>query len=406
MADFEAEIRNSIKDLNTQVGSLVKGLTVAKSSVNEVGSAMRHHFNEAEQAARRSGHEIVEVGHALKGIGGPLGELAHAASNGFRFEGGLARVAIAAAAAGVAMNLFQEAVKRSDERMIQALESSKKLQDSIFNAKKKGEGETLGGAEHQANSLRDIAAAGGKNGIDRARGIALSAGANDLNDANTGLADAYKGSFKFKTQHAWDNAIEAAMAARRIGKGSFTENIDAFMKNPALRAAAEKGNAADLTDRLIVDHDQMPQTKRNRDKARGLFQGDANDVIGQVNGMGSQRVRMEIAAQDAIRDGSAYNYEKTKSNEGMDLEGKAFQEYAATTREQLGVQITLANSTLGQLTQLGAHLVDVLGPLGPILKAMGINQHEIIFGETHQEKADRLQKDLDNNMRNSKTFGP
>lgn len=392
MVDFEAEVRNGMKQLTGQVSALTKELTVAKTSTKEVGEALKRHFDEAERAAKRGSHEIVEMGHALKGLGGPLAEIAHAGANSFRFEGGLQRVALAAAAAGLAIGFINEKISAQNERMKETTETARKMSDAVSAAHEKDSRATLAGAEQQAPTTLTLASRLGKEGLTQAKLVAQHGSNISMEDASRGIADLIG-----IKKEARDAAVYAARFATSRGEGSFPENIQRIVKDKGMqnRLAKAKGGDAIMEEsaRLIVENQGLPMSRRNRDAAKGEFWSNANTTIDRVAEIQTQKNKIGIGGVEAIKTGEAAGEAKRETNNELNAVAIAVEEASKESLRKQDELIDITRSTGGAIRQFLATFLDDSG--------VGF-----LHTETARDEAARLKQENEDNKQANKPFGP
>jgi hypothetical protein len=280
MSEFEAELRNSLKSISTQVNILSKGLDAVKSSVSESGQQLKRRFHEARGEAENLNHEIYETGHALKGLTGIFGELSHVLTGGFRFEGGLATIAVSAAAAGFAFNTFKEILKGVAEEELKTFEVTQKLGEAIYTASRRAEHAKLSLGESQIDDTKRLVARTGEQGLEQARGLAGGHNGITLQEAIRGVSSAAL----INNPRARERAIEVARRIAVIGEGKFDETINNISGNRGiLGSLAGSGDIHDSVERQILNNQGRAPTKANRRSATREYLRSDLDTIRESN---------------------------------------------------------------------------------------------------------------------------
>lgn len=172
-SEFEAEIRNSMRSLQSAIEGVGRAQVKTTAEVARFGQVAGQAFKKPksdadllEEAAKKQSKSWRELGHAISKVGGPLGELAAKFGGGFGMEGGLSKIAVAAAAVGLALKAVSFVLNKQTQDAKEAAEAWKKMTDAIEGAEEKGRAASLSGVG-QAGGRRKVRATGGEEGIEQ-----------------------------------------------------------------------------------------------------------------------------------------------------------------------------------------------------------------------------------------------
>ncbi|MES2340007.1 MAG: hypothetical protein V4537_18085 [Pseudomonadota bacterium] len=218
-SEFEAEIRNSMRSLQSAIEGVGKAQVKTTAEVARfgqvAGAAFRKPKSEAEQleeAAKKQGKTWRELGHAIGKVGGPLGELAAKFGGGAGMEGGLSKIAIAAGLVGVALKAVSAVLNKQTQDAKDAADAWKKMSDAIEGAQEKGNAASLAGVG-QAGGRRKVRAIGGAGGIAELDDLTQNGGIGE-DEATAGLSSIYG---RFGRTNQAIAAISTAKALAQTG---------------------------------------------------------------------------------------------------------------------------------------------------------------------------------------------
>lgn len=140
-SEFEAEIRNSMRQLQSVIEGVGKAQGKTTAEVAKFAAAAKAAFGgsakplaDAEKAARAHARAIHEIGAAAARVGGPLGDMISRFASTTSSSTGLTRLALAATGVGVALAVVNGVVKRSEEAARAAAESWKQMTQAVIGA--------------------------------------------------------------------------------------------------------------------------------------------------------------------------------------------------------------------------------------------------------------------------------
>jgi hypothetical protein len=195
-SEFEAEIRNSMRSLQSAIEGVGRAQVKTTAEVARFGQVAGQAFKKPksdadllEEAAKKQGKTWRELGHAISKVGGPLGELAAKFGGGFGMEGGLSKIAVAAAAVGLAIKAVSFVLNKNTQDAKEAAEAWKKMTDAIEGAEEKGRAASLSGVG-QAGGRRKVRAIGGEEGIEQLDQL-VKAGVVTEDEGTAGISAIY-----------------------------------------------------------------------------------------------------------------------------------------------------------------------------------------------------------------------
>ena len=303
-SEMEVEIINQLKGMGQAVGLLKAELTGVKGAQRDMVAEMMKGFTaagviipEARHHMEGFKHEVVEVGHALRGMGGPLAQIAHHLTGGFRFEGGLMKVALAAGALGVAWEVLNKISETNVERVNAQTEAIQKYENALYEAEKKAKGAKLGIAEGNMDELALGEARGGESAKARASYLSDD-GVTSEKDAQTAAAASYN--LKEKVQV---RAMQVARVIAMTKEMSATSAIEA-MHDPRMQALLGSKTLSndDIASRLILQKRDMAPTAANRDSVKAEIERSKEPKPGSI--LGGTREITDIR-NEGVRAGNA-----------------------------------------------------------------------------------------------------
>ncbi len=195
-SEFEAEIRNSMRALQSAIEGVGKAQMKTTAEVARFGQVAGGAFKKPktdaellEEAAKKQGKAWRELGHAISKVGGPIGELAAKFGGGMGMEGGLSRIAVAAVVVTVALKAVSAVLNKQTQDAKDAGDAWKKMTDAIEGAQEKGRSASLGGVG-AAGGRRKVRATGGEEGIEQLDDL-VSKGVVSEDEATAGLSAIY-----------------------------------------------------------------------------------------------------------------------------------------------------------------------------------------------------------------------
>lgn len=172
-SEFEAEIRNSMRSLQSAIEGVGKAQMKTTAEVARFGQVAGNAFKKPktdadllEEAAKKQGKTWRELGHAIGKVGGPLGELAAKFGGGLGMEGGLSRIAVAATLVAVAMKAVSAVLTKQTRDAKDTAEAWQKMSEAIRDAEDKNQSASLSGLG-AAGGRRKVRATGGEEGIEQ-----------------------------------------------------------------------------------------------------------------------------------------------------------------------------------------------------------------------------------------------
>lgn len=308
-ADFEAEIRNSLRALNSQVtalnASVDKLQSKGRSAGREVGDAFRRAAPEAAKAKAAVdgfGGTVKKTGEALTKMGGPLGELLGRLTGGAGLAGGLGRVAAAAAVFGLAMRAGNAVIEAQIDRTQKLIDAQKELRDVRASARAAEQQQALGAAGGQGNDLRQLFVRGNVEAIDTANRLAAS-GIGDASSIRKGVAQAYT----LTGMNEKETAIAAAQRIANMGDMPFDQAIGALVGDRAsLKSMMRPGGFKAGLERFILKQRGLSPTAANRAKIGDeltFSETSANEsegLIAELNKTQGSLNQIEKVGQDRV----------------------------------------------------------------------------------------------------------
>ncbi len=275
-ADFEAEIRNSLRALNTQVTALssnidklqgrgrVAGQEVSKAFQRTavVAATAKREVAEAAKATGDWGTSLKSAGQALTKMGGPLGEVLGKLTGGAGLSGGLARAGVAAALFGLALKAGNAVMEASLDRTQKLIAAQREYGDIKREAVQTERQQALGAFNSQGDDLRRLFTRGNVEAIDEANRISKT-GIDNAGSIRKGVAKAYTlTGFNEK-----ETVIEAATQAAHMGDMGFDEGVSALMQDRGLlQSMMAPGGFQQGMERFILKGRGLPATAANRAK--------------------------------------------------------------------------------------------------------------------------------------------
>lgn len=380
-ADFEAEIRNSLRALNSQVTALgsnidklqgkgrVAGQEVAKAfQKTAVTAAMAK--RETAAAAKESanfGKSIKASGEALTKMGGPLGEILGKLTGGAGLSGGLARAGVAAALFGIALKAGNAVMEATLDRTQKLIAAQREYGDIKREAVQTERQQALGAFGSQGDDLRQLFTRGNVEAIDTANHLA-KAGIDDAGSIRKGVAKAYTlTGFNEK-----ETVIEAAAQAAHMGDMGFDEGVSALMQDRGLlKSMMAPGGFKQGMERFILKGRGLPATAANRAKvsdeltfsqsrAREGYYAELNSTQGALN-------EVEKVGQDRFLMGGGAAAAKDALSRAAAPEGAALVDLA---RQQL--------REMSELKQLAAEQGKFYGFFADVFKPGGSFETQMI----------------------------
>jgi hypothetical protein len=189
-ADFEAEVRNSIRALTAAVQRLEKAHSAAGEAGKRAGDktvdaskraqrelererkAAERARKEAEKKADAPRRAFAQAGLALGRFGGPVGTLATHVSGATGLGPVLGRLAIAAGTLGLATKLAVDNIERMLQKTRLMAETANQFKDAIIAGVKARQGTALGGVTSTEARFRASVAGGAtsaNSGLDAAK---------------------------------------------------------------------------------------------------------------------------------------------------------------------------------------------------------------------------------------------
>jgi len=237
-ADFTAELANGVGHVDNKLTGMANSAREAKKAGADMGDQFDRAFKLAGRGVKEAagemegmGHQIYEVGHALRSAGGPLGEFAHKFTGGLRMGGPLAGIAVAAGIASVGLELYNKIAERHVEQVKMQVEANEKLSDSLYEVDRKSKESAQSAAESNAADERKMASRGGREAEHIVDRIADSGEGISRKDARAAVTKSYD--IKGEIRSA---AVRAAQAVAASGEMTMTEAMDTIASSPAIQA--------------------------------------------------------------------------------------------------------------------------------------------------------------------------
>lgn len=321
-ADFEAEIKNSLRSLASQVTALGAVVNSSEAKVSKLGDSLQKAFKRGTQAipvAKQQvdalGQSIQKAGQAAQRMGGPLGEIVGRLTGGAGMTGGLAKAAVAAGLLGLAMKAGTAVIDVRIIRIGLLIDAQKKLSDATAKANEEAKGQALGASASQGGNLRTLFSRGNIDAIDTANSLEKS-GIDTTDNIQKGVAKAYtltghnqKETVIAGAQHLanmgemnFDQAVSALMADRPAIKSMMTTN---GFKNGLVKFIAKNRGVSRSPENLSAISRQLDFSENNANSPEGLI-AELNKTQGTLNGInriGQNRVfngEASIAASDQL----------------------------------------------------------------------------------------------------------
>jgi hypothetical protein len=318
---FEAEIRNSLGLLNSQVSVLTNGMEKLQKKGSDTGERLKKAFSEAEKKQLEFEKSIQKTGQSLSKIGGPLGALASRLAGTVGLGGAYTAVGVAATAAGFAIKVANDLMEEQVQRVKRVIDVKKQLIEVNENARKAEQQQGLDAVSSQGNNLRLLEFRGGTGAVDRANDIAKT-GVTSLDDAQKGVARAFgfrnrDGSINSTVR---DNAIDAAKMVAGTGEAGFAETVNNILSDPRLVSLLQRsGGVEDVAQRSIVKARGLPETINNRASAMtDLSMIRLNKFTDRINATQRTQAQTAIIGQDRLVNGDAESASRQQMAETKD----------------------------------------------------------------------------------------
>lgn len=319
--DFEAEIRNSLKSLTSQVTALGNSTNVVERKAGSMSASVEAAFRrtnlqmkKAAEAGAEVGMSVKKIGEAAQRAGGPLGEIVGKLTGGAGMSGGLASAAVAAGVLGLAMRVGTTVIDARVQSTKQLIAVTRELTAVKEAAAKKVGEQGLGAAGSQGQSLALLNTRGGPDAINEANEIAAT-GVASASDVRAGVAASYLRRPRGVSQTMRRAALDAAGQVSSSGEGGFAEAVNAILSSPQLLEKLATEGAAGVAARVVVGNRGQVANGRNLGAARydlanqrrlAVFGETASNravaALAEIQGVGNQA---EQVGQDRIADGSA-----------------------------------------------------------------------------------------------------
>lgn len=320
-ADFEAEIKNSLRSLTAQVTALGNSTAVVDKKASSMSASVEAAFRrtnlqmkKAAEAGGSVGESIKKVGDAAKRAGGPLGEIMGKLTGGAGMTGGLASAAVAAGVFGLAMRVGTTVIDArvlSTKALIAATRELTAVKEAA--AKKVGE-QGLGAAGSQGQSLALLNTRGGPDAIIEANDIAAT-GVASASDVRAGVAASHLRRSRGVSETMRRTVLEAAGQVSSSGEGGFAEAVNAILSSPQLIEKLVSEGAEGVAARVVVGNRGQVPNGRNLGAARydlanqhrlAVFGETAsNRAVAALPGIAGVNNQLDEVGQNAIADGSA-----------------------------------------------------------------------------------------------------
>jgi hypothetical protein len=316
MTEFEAEIRNSLRALTSQVSALSAGLDKTKAAGKKMGDEVDSAFKKAKEASAAAkkkqddfNKSILQTGQALQKMGGPLAGIVGQLTGGAGLPAGLARAAAGAALLGIAWKAFSAVSEMNLDRTKKLIEAQRELRDVSTGAAKSIKSQALGAVSSQGANLKTLAfRGGGEDYINLANNLAKR-GVTSLDDAQKGMASIAGVSYGRNEEEKLvvrQRLREVGEQVALSGEGGFGETVDKIISDPVMMRRLANDGGQSVTERMIVrNRGQLEtsgnlETVRNQLKKRGST--PVEKIIKEVTGIQGQT---DVVKQGQITSGNA-----------------------------------------------------------------------------------------------------
>lgn len=356
--EFEAEIRNGIRQLQSNVEGLTRSIGVANRGTKELGKESNKAFKEA--------------GEAVKRMGGPLGEAIAKIGGATGMRGGLAQVAAAALVAGIAFKAYNAVVDANIERTRKQIEAAHELEDAELSAAKSREQHGLAAVQSQGADLRRLVTRGGRKAVDEAEDISRDKTLGiEAADARRGVANSFT-----IPAHLRDNRSALIRVAKMVaasGESSFSEAIDQVLSSPELLARLRNGSDSDVARRVVVKRRGQIPTIANLDQAGQDITGRTAEL--RQGGQGLAGIIKEIIA---IASGEDVTGRKEIEDGTAEIGTRKHAAAVADPKSAALVELSLKQSKVTEdLTKLATEQGRILGLLADVFQPGGSFQTQI-----------------------------
>lgn len=319
--DFEAEIRNSLKSLTSQVTALGNSTTVVERKAGSMSASVEAAFRrtnlqmkKAAEAGGSVGESVKKIGEAAQRAGGPLGEIVGKLTGGAGMSGGLASAAVAAGLLGLALRVGTAVIDARIESTKKLIAATKALSDVKEAAAKKVGEQGLGAAGSQGQSLALLNTRGGPDAINEANDIAAT-GVASASDVRAGVAASHLRRSRSVSETMRRAALQAAGQVSSSGEGGFAEAVNAILSSPQLLEKLVTEGADGVAARVVVgNRGQVPNGQNvrrarydlaNQNHRAAFGETTSNGAIAALAGIAGVNNQLDEVGQNAIADGSA-----------------------------------------------------------------------------------------------------
>lgn len=300
-ADFEAEIKNSLRSLAAQVTALGGVVNSSEAKVSKLGDSLKIAFKQgtdslpgAKAKVDALGQSIQKAGQAAQRFGGPLGELIGRLTGGAGMAGGLGKVAVAAGALGFALKAGTAIIDARISRTQSLIKAQEELRQVMSKANSEISAQALGAASSQGGDLRQLFNRGNVEAVDTANRISAS-GIDTSSNIQKGVAKAYT----LTGHNEKETTIAAAQQLTNLGEMNFDEAVSSIMDDrPALKSMmatggfksgltkfiAKKRGVARSGKNLAKISDELSFAENSANSPEGLI-AELNKTQGSLNGI-------------------------------------------------------------------------------------------------------------------------
>lgn len=350
-AEFEAEVRNSMRALQAAVEGVGRAQKKTTDEVARFGAEAAKAYKapaqvlpKTEEALKKNAKAWREVGAAMARIGGPMGEIVARFGGGFGMEGGLSRIAAAAAIAGLALKAFHAVVQKQANDARAAAEAYRKMGDAIRGAQDKARA-GAGAGMTQAGDRRRLTAAGPE-AIEQAAligNLSIADGA----DVDQGVAAIYG---KFGAGGRSRGTVDAARELATTGAFSFSEASAALLGQGADMSAPGVGHS--VAARLYAERTGRRGGNQVADFDAVLSRTQNDAWLRKSEGVQRIRETLRTEARDSVGSGEAEAQARGELAASRDPTTAAvLQVYNAHVREiEILERIAAAQSTIAAWT--------------------------------------------------------
>lgn len=228
--NFEAEVKNSLRQIRASVDGLNRSQQQTQASAKGLGKQLRDAYKEggvgavfAKAKAVELDKQLGKVGQAAARLKGPLGEILGNITGGIGMGGGLGKLALAAAAAGVAFKSYGMVVEEVLERSRALAEMNNRVADSMKSIADRQRDLTKEGLG-RAGARRKLRGAGGQQAVDQVEEVLDQMPELSRDEVESGVAAVYG---RYGAGHRAAAAVRAAVDVARVG-GSFGQAAGTF----------------------------------------------------------------------------------------------------------------------------------------------------------------------------------